>query len=47
MRLSSKQKVLLFTILFLIAATILCVVLHKSLKKKPAIVKLKVQQQKM
>lgn len=45
MRLSTKQKVFLFTILSLTAAVILCVVLRNSIKKKPAIVKLKVQQQ--
>ncbi len=45
MRLSSKQKILLFSILSLIIAIGLCVVIHKAIKKKPVIVKLKVQKQ--
>jgi multidrug efflux pump subunit AcrA (membrane-fusion protein) len=45
MRLSSKQKILLFSILSLIIAVGLCFVIHKAIKKKPVIVKLKVQKQ--
>lgn len=45
MRLSLKHKILSFTILFVVAVTVLCVVIHKSIRKKPTVVKLNVQRQ--
>lgn len=45
MRLLPKLKILLFTILPLIILIVACIIIHNAINKKPAIVKLKVQQQ--
>lgn len=45
MRLLLKHKILFFTVLILAVAVVLCTVIHKSIKKKPTVVKLNVQMQ--